>query len=172
MSDFLINAGLILTYIMIAVAALAAIVYPLMFMAKNPSKGKNALMGVGGLVLICIVSYIIASGDIMNFPGSEKFGMTEGSTKRVGMGLITFYILSIGVIAVLTKPVDFDAQDRRPVDIVCLVIGPQNADSDHLKCVSSVARSLREVAICDQLRAAKTPHELLGYLGNASDVAA
>jgi|TARA_B100000497_G_C7661012_1_gene398153 hypothetical protein len=102
MSDFLINAGLILTYIMIGVAALAAIVYPLMFLAKNPSKGKNALMGVGGLVLICIVSYIIASGDIMNFPGSEKFGMTEGSTKRVGMGLITFYILSIGaIVAVL-----------------------------------------------------------------------
>ena len=79
---------------------------------------------------------------------------------------------TMGIIAVLTKPVDFDAQDRKPVDIVCLVIGPQNADSDHLKCVSSVARFLREIAICDQLRAAKTPHELLGYLGNASDVAA
>lgn len=99
MSDFLINAGLILTYIMIGVAALAAIVYPLMFLAKNPSKGKNALMGVGGLVLVCIISYIFASGDIMNFPGSEKFGMTEASTKRVGMGLITFYILSVGAIA-------------------------------------------------------------------------
>ena len=39
-----------------------------------------------------------ASGDLMTFPGSEKFGMTEASTKRVGMGLITFYILSIGTI--------------------------------------------------------------------------
>jgi len=99
MSEFLINAGLILTYILIGIAALAAIVYPIMFLVKNPSKGKNALMGVGGLVLICIISYIFASGDIMNFPGSEKFGMTEASTKRVGMGLITFYILSIGAIA-------------------------------------------------------------------------
>jgi nitrogen PTS system EIIA component len=79
---------------------------------------------------------------------------------------------TLGIIAVLKSPVDFDAQDRKPVDIVCLVIGPQNADSDHLKCVSSVARSLREVAICDQLRAAKTPNELLELLGNASDVAA
>ena len=34
----------------------------------------------------------------MTFPGSEKFGMTEASTKRVGMGLITFYTLSIGAI--------------------------------------------------------------------------
>ena len=99
MSDFLINGGLILTYIMIAVAALAAIVYPLMFLAKNPSKGKNALMGIGGLLFITVISYVLASGDIMTFPGSEKFGMTEASTKRVGMGLIVFYILSIGAIA-------------------------------------------------------------------------
>ena len=98
MSDFLINGGLILTYIMIGVAALAAIVYPIMFLAKNPSKGKNALMGVGGLLLIAVVSYILASSDIMTFPGSEKFGMTEASTKRVGMGLITFYVLSVGAI--------------------------------------------------------------------------
>ena len=99
MSDFLINGGLILTYIMIAVAALAAIVYPLMFLAKNPSKGKNALMGIGGLLFITVISYVLASGDIMTFPGSEKFGMTEASTKRVGMGLIVFYILSLGTIA-------------------------------------------------------------------------
>jgi hypothetical protein len=98
MSGFLINAGLILTYIMIGVAALAAILYPLMFLVKNPSKGKTALMGVGGLLLICLISYLLASGEIMTFPGSEKFGMTEASTKRVGMGLITFYILSIGAI--------------------------------------------------------------------------
>ena len=79
---------------------------------------------------------------------------------------------TVGIIAVLTNPVDFDAQDRKPVDIVCLVIGPQNADNDHLKCLSSVARSLREEAICDQIRAAKTPNELIGHLGNAGDEAA
>ena len=98
MSDFLINAGLILTYVMIAVAASAALIYPIMFLAKNPSKGKTALMGIGSLVLICIISYVFASGDILSFPGSEKFGMTESSTKRVGMGLITFYILSVGAV--------------------------------------------------------------------------
>lgn len=98
MSDFLVNAGLILTYIMIGVAALVALVYPILFLAKNPSKGKIALIGIGSLVLVCIISYVFASGEILTFPGSEKFGMTEASTKRVGMGLITFYILSAGAI--------------------------------------------------------------------------
>ena len=79
---------------------------------------------------------------------------------------------TVGIIAILTSPVDFDARDRKPVDIVCLVIGPQNADNDHLKCLSSMARSLREVAICDQIRAAKTPNELIEHLGTAGDEAA
>lgn len=64
MSDFLINTGLILTYIMIGAATLAAVIYPLLFLAKNPSKGKTALMGVGSLLVIAVVSYIIASPPI------------------------------------------------------------------------------------------------------------
>jgi nitrogen PTS system EIIA component len=103
----------------------------------------------------------------------ERLGTTAiGSGIAIPHAVHQDLTRTIGIIAVLKSPIDFDAQDRKPVDIVCLVIGPQNADSDHLKCVSSVARTLREVATCDQIRAAKTPNELLGLLGNASDVAA
>ena len=100
-----------------------------------------------------------------------------GST-AIGSGIATPHAVhedltrSLGIIAVLTSPGDFDAQNRKPVDIVCLVIGPQNSDSDHLKCVSSVARSLRAMALGDQVRAAKMPDELLQYLVKASKVAA
>lgn len=99
MSDFLINAGLWLTYIMIAGGALAAIAFPVMFLVKNPEKAKGALKGIVGLIVVFVISYIIASGQIMEFPGSEKFGMTESSTKRVGMGLIAFYFLALGAVA-------------------------------------------------------------------------
>ena len=103
----------------------------------------------------------------------ERLGSTAiGSGIAIPHAVHQDLTRTMGIIAVLTTPVDFDAQDRKPVDIVCLVIGPQNEDSGHLKCVSSVAKSLRKVAVCDQLRAAKTPNELLGYLGNACDVAA
>ena len=103
----------------------------------------------------------------------ERLGSTAiGSGIAIPHAVHQDLTRTMGIIAVLTSPIDFDAQDRKPVDIVCLVIGPQNADSDHLKCVTSVARSLGAVAICDQLRTAKTPHELLGCLGNARDVAA
>ena len=48
MSDFLINAGLWLTYIMVVGGALAAIAFPVIFLAKNPEKAKGALKGIGG----------------------------------------------------------------------------------------------------------------------------
>ena len=99
MSDFLINAGLWITYIMIFGGALAAIAFPMMFLFKNPEKAKGALKGIVGLIAVVVISYILASGDIMEFPGSEKFGMTESSTKRVGMGLIAFYFLALGAVA-------------------------------------------------------------------------
>ena len=99
MSDILINAGLWLTYIMVAGGALAAIVFPVIFLAKNPEKAKGALKGIGGLIAVVVISYFLASSDIMEFPGSEKFGMTESSSKRVGMGLITFYFLALGAVA-------------------------------------------------------------------------
>jgi len=99
MSDFLINAGLWLTYIMVAGGALAAITFPVMFLAKNPQKAKETLKGIGVLIAVVVISYILASSDTMEFPGSEKFGMTESSTKRVGMGLITFYFLAFGAVA-------------------------------------------------------------------------
>lgn len=98
MSDFLINASLWLTYLMIAGAAIAAIAFPVMYLAKHPEQAKDALKGIGGLVALVIISYLLASGEVMEFPGSEKFGMTEASTKRVGMGLVTFYLLGFGAV--------------------------------------------------------------------------
>ena len=98
MSDVLINGGLWLTYLMIAAAALAAIAYPIIFLAKNPAKAKSSLMGIVILLAVTLVSYILASGDVMQFPGYEKFEMTSASTKRVGMGLILFYFLALGAV--------------------------------------------------------------------------
>jgi len=100
MSEFLINAGLWITYLMIIGGALTAIIFPIMFLVKNPDKATNILKYIGILVGIILISYLLASGN--NWQEFEKFGMTEASTKRVGMGLYTFYILTtIAIIGVI-----------------------------------------------------------------------
>ncbi|MGP1256043.1 MAG: PTS IIA-like nitrogen regulatory protein PtsN [Kiloniellales bacterium] len=57
-----------------------------------------------------------------------------------------------GVFARLETPVDFDAIDEQPVDLVFLLLAPETAGADHLKALARVSRLLRDRASCDKLR--------------------
>ena len=76
------------------------------------------------------------------------------------------------LLAVLETPIDFDAIDGQPVDIICLVIGPPNDNSNNLKCIASVTRSLQQVSTCDKLRSIKSPEAALQCLQALGSVAA
>ena len=71
---------------------------------------------------------------------------------------------TIALLAVLKAPVDFDAMDGQPVDIICLVVGPPNDDTNNLKCIASVTRSLQQASTCDKLRSVKSPEAVLRCL--------
>ena len=79
---------------------------------------------------------------------------------------------TIALLAVLQKPVAFDALDGQPVDIICLVVGPPNDDSNNLKCIATVTRSLQKASTCDKLRSVKTPEAVLKCLQAFGNVAA
>ncbi len=57
-----------------------------------------------------------------------------------------------GLFARLEKPIDFDAIDEQPVDLICLLLAPETAGADHLKALARVSRLLRDPAICEKLR--------------------
>lgn len=60
-----------------------------------------------------------------------------------------------GFFARLTKPVNFDAIDDKPVDLVFLLLAPEAAGADHLQALAAVSRQLRNPLLCEQLRKAK-----------------
>jgi PTS system nitrogen regulatory IIA component len=60
-----------------------------------------------------------------------------------------------GIFARLRRPVDFDAVDGRPVDLVFLVLLPSEAEGDQLNALACVARRLRDQETAERLR--KTP---------------
>jgi len=69
-----------------------------------------------------------------------------------------------GLFLRLEKPLDFDAVDRQPVDLVFSLIAPEDAGVDHLKALALVSRTLRNPATCAKLRAnsdAATLHTIL-----------
>jgi nitrogen PTS system EIIA component len=58
----------------------------------------------------------------------------------------------IGYFARLEKGVDFDAADGAPVDLVLLLLAPEDAGADHLRALAKVSRLLRDEGRCAKLR--------------------
>ena len=59
----------------------------------------------------------------------------------------------VGLFLRLEKPLNFDAVDRQPVDLVFALLAPENAGVDHLKALALVSRTLRDNSVCAKLRA-------------------
>lgn len=69
-----------------------------------------------------------------------------------------------GLFARLERAINFDAIDDRPIDLVFLLLIPEQAGDDHLAALACVSRRLRDREIADGLRAAKTGAELYDVL--------
>ncbi|WGW04389.1 PTS sugar transporter subunit IIA [Tropicibacter oceani] len=59
----------------------------------------------------------------------------------------------VGTFILLEKPIDFEAVDRQPVDLVFSLFAPEEAGVEHLKALALVSRSLRDGNLCAKLRA-------------------
>jgi PTS system nitrogen regulatory IIA component len=70
----------------------------------------------------------------------------------------------IGIFARLEKPIDFEAIDANPVDLVFLLVAPESAGADHLKALARIARVLRDPGIVAKLRAIGDPAALYAVL--------
>jgi PTS system nitrogen regulatory IIA component len=70
----------------------------------------------------------------------------------------------IGVFVRLEKPVDFDAVDRLPVDLIFGLFAPLDSGVEHLKALATVSRTLRDAAVCAKLRANSDPLALHALL--------
>jgi nitrogen PTS system EIIA component len=95
----------------------------------------------------------------------ERLGSTGlGQGVAIPHGKMAAVKRIVGVFARLSEPVDFDAVDGRPVDIVFLLLAPEGAGADHLKALARISRLLREGAAVEKLRASKDPATLYAVL--------
>ena len=69
-----------------------------------------------------------------------------------------------GLFARLERPVDFDAIDEQPVDLIFLLLAPDGAGADHLKALARVSRLLRDRTICEKLRGSDTADAIYALL--------
>jgi len=69
----------------------------------------------------------------------------------------------------LRHPVDFDAADGMPVDLVFGLLSPENSGAAHLHALAAISRLMREEAVRDALADAPTEEAIYGLLTNATD---
>jgi PTS system nitrogen regulatory IIA component len=69
-----------------------------------------------------------------------------------------------GLFARLETPIDFDAIDEQPVDLIFMLLAPENAGADHLKALARVSRLLRDKASCEKLRGSDRADALYALL--------
>jgi len=72
-----------------------------------------------------------------------------------------------GVFARLETPVDFHSIDDQPVDIIFLLLAPEEAGADHLKALAQVSRLLRDKITCEKLRGTDTTEALYAILSES-----
>lgn len=96
MGNFMANYGIILTYILLAAATIAAIAFPIMHLVANPKKAKQVGMAIGALLVVYILAYVLASDEVTEH--YAKFDVTNTQSKQVGTGLFVFYILALGAV--------------------------------------------------------------------------
>ncbi|MEM7642100.1 MAG: PTS sugar transporter subunit IIA [Pseudomonadota bacterium] len=72
-----------------------------------------------------------------------------------------------GVFARLESAIDFEAMDRKPVDLVFALFAPEGAGVAHLKALALVSRTLRDPSLCAKLRVNPDPAVLHTLLAEA-----
>ena len=68
---------------------------------------------------------------------------------------------TIGCLFRLKEPVNFEAPDNQPVDLVFTIIIPQEATEEHLMILSSLARIFSQTDVCEAIRGATNRDEIV-----------
>lgn len=78
----------------------------------------------------------------------------------------------VGLFARLSSPIDFDSVDEQPVDLLFMLLAPEEASTEHLKALARVSRLLRDDAMCTKLRMTPDAGALYAMLATPASVAA
>lgn len=103
----------------------------------------------------------------------EKLGSTAvGNGIAIPHGKLPKLAKLFGLFARLERPIDFEALDGQPVDLIFLLLAPETAGADHLKALARVARLLRDSDIANKLRDCRDAEAIYAVLAMPSASAA
>lgn len=94
----LLDIGLFLFYALLVVALVTVLVFPVVNAMKDPAAMKKTLIGVGVLVAVFVLSFLLAGSEVTL--EHRALGISEGSSKLIGAGLTMMYLMFIITLVV------------------------------------------------------------------------
>lgn len=97
------------------------------------------------------------------------------SSTGVGMGVAVPHAAlngldrMYGVFIRLEDPIDYEAIDDMPVDLIFALLAPENAGTEHLRALAKVSRVLRQKDLREQLRAIENSDAIYALLTGIAD---
>jgi len=99
----------------------------------------------------------------------ERLGSTGiGEGIAIPHGKLAKVNKIFGVFARLERPIDFEALDGAPVDLIFLILTPESSGADHLKALACAARLLRDSSMVATLRTTRDAHALFSLMSQRS----
>ncbi len=71
-----------------------------------------------------------------------------------------------GFFAKLETPINYEAVDNKPVDLVFMLLSPDSSGADHLTALAQISRLLKDENTCEKLRSTNNREELYALLNN------
>ena len=96
-----ISIGLYISYLLLFLAAITAVVFPILDVINNPKEIAKSGISVAGLAILFVLSYVLSGSEI-----TAKYMIggvtTEFTSKMIGAGLIMFYfVLFLSIAAMI-----------------------------------------------------------------------
>ena len=97
----------------------------------------------------------------------DIMGRERLSTTCIGAGCAVPHAHSVGLetsqiaLARLSDPIEMDAPDGEPIDLIFLLVGPPKNASTHLKILSKLARLLHQERFRTMLRSVASAEQLV-----------
>lgn len=93
-----VGVALTWTYILIGIAILASLAFPIVNLVKNPKAAKRSLIGIGICVVVVGIAFAIASSEPVTLSDMTTYNNASG-LKLADACLYTIYIVMFAALA-------------------------------------------------------------------------
>lgn len=131
------------------------LVMPGAVLAPHPAANKRAAFAALGAHAAAALG--LESGCVTEaLWARERLGSTGfGGGVAIPHGRLDGLRGPVGLVMRLAAPIDYEAMDGRPVDLMFMLLGPEAAGAAHLKALARVSRALRDDGFVAKLRGAR-----------------